>query len=282
MQLSCLPVSLFPDFAAGAYDIASWGEEARRIGFDGFDISALFIKNHTPTYLAELKAAVDSVGIPLVMTCVYPDFTHPDAAQRAREAAYLANDIAVVSELGGKYLRVLAGQAHPGLTREDGVRRAVEGLTAAAKVAEQFGPTLVYENHAKPGAWHYIDFSFPPDIFLDVFRGIRETPVRLNFDIGNATAEASAEGDELKLLAQVIEKVETLHVCDMKERGVFSPTLAGTGVTPIRELFAFARANGFDGWLCIEEAGNLGLDGVRRAHDHIRETWEKANSAAGS
>lgn len=276
MNLSCLPVSLFPDFASGKYDIVSWGGEARRIGFDGFDISALFIKNHTPAYLTELRKNIDSIGIPLVMTCVYPDFTHPGARQRAREAAYLANDIATVSELGGKYLRVLAGQAHPGLKREEGVRRAVEGLTAAAKVAEQFGPTLVYENHAKPGAWHHIDFSFPPDIFLEVFAGIKNTAVRLNFDIGNATAEAASEGDELKLLAKVIEKVETLHVCDMKQRGVFSPTLVGTGVTPIRDLFAFARAHGFDGWLCMEEAANQGLDGVRRAHDFIRETWEKA------
>jgi sugar phosphate isomerase/epimerase len=276
MKLSCLPVSLFSDFADGRLDIVSWGEQARRIGFDGFDISSLFIKNHTPTYLTELKKGIDGTGIPLVMVSGYPDFVHPDAGQRRREAAYLVNDIAVTSELGGKYLRVLAGQAHPGMSREAGVALAVKGLREAAPAAEQFGVTLVYENHAKPGAWHYIDFSFPPDIFLDVFEGIRDTSIRLNFDVGNSTAEASAEGDELKLLAKVIDKVETLHVCDMKERGRFSPTLVGTGVTPLPELFRFIREHRFDGWLCIEEAGGLGMDGVQKAHDYVREIWEQS------
>ncbi len=119
-------------------------------------------------------------------------------------------------------------------------------------------------------------FSFPPDIFLDVFAGIKDTSVRLNFDVGNSTAEASVEGDEIRLLSKVIDKVETLHVCDMKERGRFSPTLVGTGVTPLRELFTFIREHGFDGWLCIEEAGGLGMDGVRKAHDYVREVWESS------
>lgn len=276
MKLSCLPVSLFPEFANGGLDIASWAEAARKIGFDGFDISTMFIKNHTPTYLSETKKKIEAAGLPLVMVTAYPDFTHPEPEQREREQAYLNRDMAVSGELGARYLRVLAGQAHPGLGRDEGIELAVNGLTKAAVEAGKHNITLVYENHAKPGAWHYIDFSFPADIFLDVFKGIKSTPVRVNFDIGNATAEAEEAGDEVKLLAAVMDKVETMHVCDMKELGKFSPTLVGTGVTPLLDLFRFAREHGFDGWLCIEEAGGLGMDGVRKAHDHVREVWEKS------
>lgn len=275
MKLSCLPVSIFSDFISGKLDIGQWAGIARDAGFDGFDISTMFIKNHTPTYLSEVKRQIGDAGIPLVMVTAYPDFVHPDAAQRKREEAYLSRDMAVAAELGGRYLRVLAGQAHPGVGRAEGVARAVEGLRKAAEEAAEYGITLVYENHAKPGAWHYIDFSFPPDIFLDVFEGIRDTPVMVNFDIGNATAECSNPGDELKLLSKVIDKVATLHVCDMKRMGAFTPTLAGTGVTPIAELFAYVKDRGFDGWFCIEEAGGMGVEGVGKAHDHIRSVWAR-------
>lgn len=276
MKLSCLPVSIFNLFAEGRLDVGKWAAIAKETGFDGFDLSSMFIHNTTPTYLDGLKKQIDDVGLPLVMITDYPDFTHPDAAQRKRERAYIERNMAVLAELGGKYLRVLAGQDHPGLDRSEGVARAVEGLRWAADRAKEHGVTLVYENHAKPGAWHYIDFSFPPDIFLDVFEGIKDTSVMVNFDIGNSTAEASKPGDELKLLARVIDKVATLHVCDMKELGRFSPTLVGTGVTPIRELFSFVKKRGFDGWFCIEEAGGLGLEGVKKAHDHIRKVWDEA------
>ena len=273
MKLSCLPVSIFSDFATDKLDIGKWGEAARDIGFDGFDISTLFIKNHTPTYLDETKKRIAAAGIPLVMVTTYPDFTHPDAKQRAREAVYLERDMAVTAELGGRYLRVLAGQAHPGVERKRGVDLAVEGLRKAAVAAEKHGVTLVYENHDKPGAWHYIDFSFPPDIFLDVYKGIKDTSIRVNFDTGNATAESAQPGDEVKLLSKVIDSVATLHVCDMKERGKFSPTLVGTGVTPLADIFSFVKKKGFDGWFCIEEAGGMGMDGVRKAHAHVRAVW---------
>ncbi|MGI6298520.1 MAG: hypothetical protein ACOX1T_04905 [Saccharofermentanales bacterium] len=47
---------------------------------------------------------------------------------------------------------------------------------------------MLYEDHAKPSAWDYIDFSYPPDIFLAVYEGIKDTGIKINFDIGNITA----------------------------------------------------------------------------------------------
>jgi sugar phosphate isomerase/epimerase len=276
MRLSCLPVSLFGDFLDNRLDIAKWALLARGIGFDGFDISVMFVRNRTPVYLDELKKQIDAAGIPLVMVTSYPDFTHPDPAQRRREAAYLEADMAATAQLGGKFLRVLAGQNHPEMERARGVALAVENLRAAARAAGELGVTLVYENHAKPGAWRYIDFSFPPDIFLEVFEGIRDTEIMVNFDIGNATAECPKPGGELALLRKVADKLATLHVCDMRERGKFSPTLLGTGITPVEAIFAYLKGIGFDGWFCVEEAGNQGLEGARKAHDYARAAWERA------
>ena len=105
MKISCIPVSLFNEILSGKMDIIDWAREAKRIGFDGIDISIAFLKNRTPVYLGELKRKLKETGIPVVMMATYPDFTHPDQMQRDRELLYLQSDIALASELGIKYLR---------------------------------------------------------------------------------------------------------------------------------------------------------------------------------
>ena len=55
---------------------------------------------------------------------------------------------------------------------------------------------------------------------------------------------------------------------------MFSPTVIGTGVTPNRAVFRYLKENGFDGWLCIEEASGHGLDGIRNAYQDVKDLWE--------
>ena len=273
MPISCLPVSLFPQILSKELPLEEWATECKRIGLDGFDVSMMFVENHTPAYLHNLRERLEKVGLPIVMACDYPDFSHPDAVQRDRELDYLRRDIAVCSELGVKYLRVLAGQAHPGLAREDGVKRAVQGLRAAADAADRYGVQLVYEDHAKPGAWDYIDFSFPPDIFLEIVDALRDTSVGVNFDTGNITA---AGWETMPVLEKIADRIKTVHVSDTSAFGKFDPVLIGEGATPNREIFHYLKSRGFDGWLCIEEASNTGMDGVRKAVAYTQKLWREA------
>ncbi len=273
MPISCLPVSLFPEILSKKMTLEEWAAHAKSMGLDGFDISMMFLDNHTPVYLRTIKEKLEKVGLPVIMACTYPDFVHPDSVQRQRELNYLVHDISVCSELGVKYLRVLAGQEHPGLTREEGVRRAVEGLRRASDAADMFGVQLVYEDHAKPGAWDYIDFSFPPDIFLEIVDGLRDTSVGVNFDTGNISA---AGWETMPVLEAIFDRIKTIHVSDMRTFGKFDPVMIGTGITPNREIFRYLKAHGFDGWLCIEEASGTGLAGVKQAVSNTKKLWEEA------
>ena len=273
MRVSCLPVSLFKEIIDGKMSIKDWAQKAKAAGLDGIDISMAFIKNHTPAYLNGLKRDLREAGMPVVMATTYPDFTHPDYLQREREMEYLRRDIALCSELGVLYLRVLAGQAHPGIAIDRGIALAVSGLKNSAVIAKKYDVRLLYEDHAKPGAWEYVDFSYPPEIFLQVYQGIKDTGIGINFDIGNITAYGA---DPLSILGQVIGDVETIHVSDMRKAGEFSPVMIGTGVVPIREVFSYLKSVKFDKWLCIEEASFTGMDGIRKAADYVREIWDKA------
>ncbi len=273
MKISCLPVSLFDSICSGSMDIAGWAKDAKRLGYDGIDISIMFLKNRTPTYLSKLRNELEAVGLPIVMMTTYPDFTHPDPVQRGRELEYLIADTALSSEIGIRYLRVLAGQAHAGMGITEGIGHVVENFRRIAPYGEKYGVGLLYEDHAKPGAWDHVDFSYPPEIFLEICDKIRDTGIRLNYDTGNITAHGS---DTLEVLEKVIDMVETIHITDMAEKGRFSPVTIGTGAVPNREVFRRLKEYDFDGWLCIEEASGRGLEGIRIAREFVSQAWREA------
>ncbi len=274
MKVSLLPCSIFSEIISGRVSLEQWISSAPELGLDGVDFSMMFLQQHTSTYIDRVKAIVKKYpATPLVMCTTYPDFTHPDAMQRKRELAYLKHDIALCSELGFKYLRVLAGQAHPETGRREGINWAIDGLRRAAEFAEKFGLQLIYENHAKPGAWDYVDFSFPLDIFREVFAGISDTGIRINYDLGNVTALGE---DSVAVLKELVDKVETIHVTDMKVLGKQSYALIGDGVTPVKECFRVLKDFGWDGWLCIEETSGNGFEGMKDAVARTRRIWEEA------
>lgn len=274
MKLSCLPVSLFGDIVSGKIEMLDWARAAKEMGYDGFDISMMFLKNRTQSYIEDLRAGLRSVGLPIIMSAAYSDFTHPDELQREREFAYLQNDIALCSELGIPYLRLLAGQEHvevPLETRLDWVDSYFHKIDAWA---EKMGVRLVFENHGKAGAWNYAtDITFTPSNFLRICQRVRDTAIRVNFDGGNLTAFGA---DPMDVLPEVMDLVETVHVSDMKRPGEFSPTVIGTGATPIRQIFHCLKAHGFDGWVCIEEASGGGLEGIRQAYHTVKGLWAEA------
>ena len=273
MKLSCLPVSLFQDVQRGALNPVEWISIAKDIGYDGADISINFVQNNSYTYLKQWKQAIREAGVPIVMATSYPDFVHHDEAQRERELAYFARDISICSELGIQFLRITAGQAHPQTIREEGVRRVLDSFRKSSEHAKRQGVQLLFENHTKPGAWDHVDFSCPLDIFFEIQEHCPEMGIAVNFDIGNAVA---AGENPIKVLDRLYDNVKTIHISDIRQEGAFSPVLIGTGVVPCLEIFSYLKSRNYDGWLCIEEASYMGMEGLKKAHDFVRETWEKA------
>ena len=273
MKISCLPVSLFGDICSGKMTLSEWARTAKKIGYDGIDISIMFLENRTPTYLKKLKEELEEIGIPIVMMTTYPDFTHPSSVQRERELLYLKGDVALCSEIVIQYLRILAGQAHPESSAEDCVDWVDGYFHQIDLCAKAFGVNLVFENHGKPGAWDCVDFTYEPENFLRICERIRDTDIRINFDTGNITAHGE---DPMDILPLVLDRVETIHLTDMAKCGEFSPTVIGTGVTPNQRVFAYLKKHGFDKWICIEEASGHGVDGIRDVYHYTKDLWKKA------
>ena len=273
MRVSCLPVSFFAQMLGGKMSVREWAHLAARAGLDAIDLSGMMIANHTPVYLRKLKSDIESEGLPVVMIATYPDFSHPDRMQRQRELDYLECDIAAASFLEARYVRIVAGQAHPTTPLKQGVSWVLENFERAAETADKYGLQLVFENHSKPGAWDYVDFSHPTELFLEISEAIRDTAIGIHFDTANTLVYGD---DALEVLEKVVASVVTIHAADTAQRGRLEPVPLGQGIVPFKEIFQLLKRNNFDGWICIEEASNTGETAVRRATDFVRETWEKA------
>jgi sugar phosphate isomerase/epimerase len=278
MKLSCIPVSLFKDIIEGSMSVVEWAQVGKEAGLDAIDLSILFVPDRSRAAVAALRKAIEATGMRVAMVTSYPDFTHPDGEQRTRELALAQEVVEVSAGLGAELVRVTAGQAHPETGREDGIRWATEGLRQLTERTRKSGVRLVYENHAKPGAWTYTDFSQPPDIFLAIVKGTADVGLGLNFDTANATAFSQ---DPLNLLEQCIDRVISVHAADTAVHGELKPVMLGTGLAPLEKIFRRLARGGWDNWICMEEASFQGREGIGKAARFVRQLWGRSQEAKG-
>jgi len=275
VKLSCLPVSYFQDIIGGKMSIQDWAKQGVEVGLDGIDLSILFLKAKDVAYLDSLRHEIEEAGIRVAMVTTYPDFTHPDPSERTRELSKLQENIVVAARLGADLIRVTAGQAHPTVNRSEGIEWAVEGLKNAVEFAKDYPIRLAYENHAKPGAWKYVDFSHPTDIFLEIVDRTGDVALGVNWDTANVIAYGD---DPIPVLNKVVKRIVSVHAADTSTRGQLNHVLLGTGLVPFRQMFEILHTSGFDDWICMEEASFSGKAGVKAAADFVRRVWNESFS----
>ena len=143
MKLSCLPVSLYPELSAGTRSLADWFRFAADLGLDGADVSVVHLASTETAYLHTLREQATDAGVQIAMLVTYADFTHPDSVERARQVDLLRRYIGVAALLETPYIRVTAGQAHPGLEREAATEWAVTRLVSSV-VDEPYDALVPY------------------------------------------------------------------------------------------------------------------------------------------
>jgi sugar phosphate isomerase/epimerase len=277
MKLSCLPVSLYPELRSGRLTLGEWFRTAATLGLDGADLSVADVTDRTPHALDCLRRQAADEGIELCMLVTYSDFTHPDAEYRRRQTDDVRGWIDAADRLGVKFLRLTAGQAHPGIAECDGLAWATEGLTSCLENAREAGVRLLYENHTKGSIWQHSDFTQPAERFLEVVRRTRSTDLGVLFDTANCLA---LNEDPSEVLEAVVDRVGAVHLSDIRCCGSFEPTTIGTGATPLKRLLRQLVTSGFDGWINIEEASRTGRDGFERAIAFVDREWVEAGGAA--
>lgn len=276
MILSCLPVSYFPALLRGEMSVEGFAAESRALGLEAIDLSILLLEGRSPRELVSLRRAIEELGLFVNMVTCYPDYTHPDAAERVRQAELARAAIDAAAAVGARLVRLTAGQAHPGVSREQGIAWATQGLAATLPHAEAAGVRGVFENHARPGVWRYFDFCYPTEIFLAIVQATEGSTLGVNFDTANTLAYGD---DPLPVLRSVRHRLACIHAAETRARGRFEPAVLGEGAVPFQAIFRYLRESGYDGPVSIEEAGGRGPDGLRSAVALVRRLWNEAEGS---
>jgi len=282
-------ISVFPkgDLDALSNDrsmtIFEWITKAAPLPADGLELYSGMFWQGDDDYLDAIGEALAAEGFEMPMLCTSPDFTHPDAAVRAAEFDRQVEMMRFTRHLGGpgSSTRVLSGQKHPGVSREQGVAYVVDAYNALLPIARELDITLGMENHYKDGSWAYVEFAQKGDVFREIVDAIDD---RVHFGVQFDPSNAVTAGmDSADFLDEVIDRVVTMQASDRflapgaslddlrQADGTigYSPALQhgviGKGLNDYPRIFRTLAAAGYDGWISIED----GVNGMGEMHESV-------------
>lgn len=283
-RISLFPKCYFDQLCSGAMPYAAWIESAATLAADGVEHYDGFFRSFAAQDVDPIIARVAGTGLVSSMLCFSPDFTHPDAAERARQVARQHAAIDLTVRLGTRFCRTLSGQNFPGLSRTDGVARTVDGLLRSIDYAERRDVILCLENHYKDGTWRYPEFAQSEDVYLEILDRVDSPRLGVQYDPSNAIVGGY---DPIRFLDTVLPRVVTMHASDrslapgatlddLRQRDGtigYSDKLrhgeTGTGMIDYDAIFTRLARAGFSGWISIEDGMN-GLDELRRSVAFLR------------
>jgi sugar phosphate isomerase/epimerase len=283
-KLSVFPKCYMEELCiAKTMSLFDWIELAATLGVEGVEMYPGFFESFGPEYLQRVKTHLVSHRLEAPMMCASPDFTTPDSGAREAEIDRQKEMIDVTAQLGGCFCRVLSGQRREDVSRADGVRWTVEAIRSLLEYAASRRVILNMENHYKDGFWRYPEFAQDLSTFLEIVNQIDSPWFGVNYDPSNAII---AGHDPLEVLAAVKSRVVSMHASDRYlESGTLEDLkrqegtagyaenlkhgVIGKGLNDYGKIFSMLKAEGFDGWISIEDGLN-GLEELRESVSFLR------------
>jgi sugar phosphate isomerase/epimerase len=288
-RISLFPKCYFDDFVEGRRSYEQWIYDAARLGGEGIEHYDGFFRSLAPADVDPIVRALEQTGQVSSMLCFSPDFTHPDPEERRRQVERQKAAIDLTVRLGARHCRTLSGQRYPELSRDEGIRRTVDGIRESLEYAEQRNVVLCMENHYKDGTWRYPEFAQPEDIFLEIIEHIDSPWFGVQYDPSNAVVGGF---DPVRFLEKVCHRVVTMHASDrFLAPGATLDDLktadgstgyatalrhgeTGKGMNDYDAIFRLLAGVNFSGWISIED-GMDGLDEIARSAQFLKEKREE-------
>jgi len=278
-RISLFPKCYFDELTDGRRSYAGWIREAATLGGEGIEHYDGFFRSLAPADVEPIAQLMEETGQVTSMICFSPDFTHPDPGERRHQVERQKAAIDLTVRLGARHCRTLSGQRHPGMSRDEGITRTIDGISRSLEYAGRRGVVLCMENHYKDGTWRYPEFAQPEDIFLEILERIESPHFGVQYDPSNALVGGY---DPLRFLEKVKHRVVSMHASDRYlAPGATLDDLAtgdgalgyaaalthgetGKGSNDYDTIFRILHEVGFDGWISIEDGMN-GLDEIARS-----------------
>jgi sugar phosphate isomerase/epimerase len=283
-SISVFPKFQFDELVAGTSSFEQWIRNAPALGGEGIEHYDGFFRSLAPGDVDPIARLIAETGQVTSMICFSPDFTHPDREERLRQVQRQKAAIDLTVRLGARHCRTLSGQRYPGLGRDEGIARTLEGIRRSLEYAESRNVVLCMENHYKDGTWRYPEFAQPEDIYLEIVEQIDSPFFGVQYDPSNAFVGGF---DPVTFLEKVRHRVVTMHASDRYlAPGATLDDLAagdgslgyasalkhgetGQGLNDYDAIFRLLAGVRFSGWISVE-AGLEGLDEIARSVEFLK------------
>jgi sugar phosphate isomerase/epimerase len=283
-RVSVFPKCYFDLLCRGEMEYGRWIRAAAALGAEGIEHYDGFFRSFQAADVDPILEAMAQTHQVSSMLCFSPDFTHDDSDERARQIERQRRAIDLAVTLGTRYCRTLSGQKRPGLTRQEGIERTVDGLRRSVEYAEQRNVVLCLENHYKDGTWRYPEFAQPEDIFLEILDRVDSPHLGVQYDPSNALVGGY---DPVRFLGRVIARVVTMHASDryladgaaLEDLRQADGTLGyaaqlkhgetGKGLIDYDAIFRILADAKFTGWISVEDGMN-GLEEIQRSVEFLK------------
>jgi sugar phosphate isomerase/epimerase len=284
-HISVFPKCYFDPLCRGEMEYVAWIRSAATLGAEGLEHYDGFFRSLRDADVDPIVSVMADTGQVSSMLCFSPDFTHPDAAERARQVERQQAAIDLAVRLGTRFCRTLSGQRRPGLTRREGIARTVDALCRSLEYAERCDVVLCLENHYKDGTWQYPEFAQPEDIFLEILERVDSPRLGVQYDPSNALVGGY---DPIRFLEKVMPRVVTMHASDrhlaagatVEELRDSDGTIGysdklrhgeiGRGLIDYDAIFRILARARFCGWISVEDGVN-GLDELKRSVTFLQD-----------
>ena len=152
-------------------------DQSAAMNLDAVELTAYYFPETSPEYLAHLKGHCTRLGLDVSGTAVGNNFCRSDPAKLRAEIESVKRWVEHTSRLGGKTIRIFAGNPDKGDTEEAARARCVTAIQEACDHAGKYGIYLALENHG--GITATIDQT------LTLVRAVRHDWFGVNWDTGN-------------------------------------------------------------------------------------------------
>jgi sugar phosphate isomerase/epimerase len=220
---------------------------------DAVELTAYYFPQTTPRYLASLKGRCTRLGLDVSGTAIGNNFCVTDDSRLKEQIADVKRWIEHTSRLGGKTIRIFAGNVERGDTEERARARVLAAFQEVCDHAGQFGIYLALENHG--------GITGTADQMLALVRAVKSDWFGVNFDTGNFIT-ADPYGDLARIAPYAV-------VCQIKteiQRAGKSKEEAD-----LKRLLSILRTANFRGYVALEyEAAADPKTAVPRALARLR------------
>jgi sugar phosphate isomerase/epimerase len=227
---------------------------AADMSLDAVELTAYYFPKTTPEYLAHLKGRCTLLGLDVSGTAVGNNFCIADAEKLRAQIDSVKQWTEHTARLGGKTMRIFAGNVAKDDTEEQARQRCVAAIQEACDHAAKYGIYLALENHG--------GITGTAEQILALVKAVKHDWFGVNLDTGNfRTADPYGDLEKIAPYAVTVQVKTEIQRRGMKKEDA-----------DLKRLIDILRAVRYRGYVALEyEAAEDARTAVPRHIDALRK-----------